>query len=61
MTAIQHRFDEFSIRIPTGAPTGHRCGLGEHRLDYIVVDIVGWIVLTRVLRRDGRQHVREER
>lgn len=37
---------------------GHRCGLGEHRADPVVVDVrgVGRLVLTRVQGVDGRQH-----
>lgn len=37
---------------------GHRCGLGEHRADPVVVELprVGVLVLTRVQGADGRQH-----
>lgn len=37
---------------------GHRCGLGEHRAEPVVVELpgVGVLVLTRVQGPDGRQH-----
>lgn len=43
---------------PDWCAGGHRCNLGEHRADPVVVDVagVGRLVLTRVLGRDGRQH-----
>lgn len=45
-------------RHPDWCAGGHRCNLGEHRADPVVVDVegVGRLVLTRVLGRDGRQH-----
>jgi hypothetical protein len=43
---------------PEWCAGGHRCGLGEHRADPVIVDVdgVGRLVLTRVQGRDGRQH-----
>jgi hypothetical protein len=37
---------------------GHRCGLGEHRADPVVVELpgVGRLMLIRVQGADGRQH-----
>ena len=37
---------------------GHRCGLGEHRADPLVVDVpgLGRALLTRVRAADGREH-----
>ena len=55
MTAALRRFvDEH----PDWCARGHRCGLGEHRADPIVVELpgVGRLVLTRVRAADGRQH-----
>lgn len=36
----------------------HRCGLGEHRAEPVVVQVdgVGVMVVTRVLDRRGREH-----
>lgn len=43
---------------PDWCARGHRCNLGEHRADPVVVDVpgTGRLVLTRVLGADGRQH-----
>ena len=37
---------------------GHRCNLGEHRADPLVIDVpgLGRALLTRVRGRDGREH-----
>ncbi|MGI5182301.1 hypothetical protein ACQEVZ_39040 [Dactylosporangium sp. CA-152071] len=37
---------------------GHRCNLGEHRADPLVVDVpgLGRALLTRVRAADGREH-----
>jgi len=44
---------------PTWCAGGHRCHLGEHRADPIVIDAGarGVTILTRVQAADGRQHV----
>lgn len=43
---------------PDWCAGGHRCNLGEHRAEPVVVELpgVGVLVLTRVLGADGRQH-----
>ncbi len=43
---------------PDWCAGGHRCNLGEHRADPVVVQLprVGVLVLTRVQGVDGRQH-----
>ena len=39
---------------PSWCARDHRCGLGEHRSEPLVVDVAGVrLVLTRVRRRDG--------
>jgi hypothetical protein len=44
---------------PDWCAQGHRCGLGEHRADPLVIHTPnhGRIVLTRVRANDGRDHV----
>ncbi|WP_433208078.1 hypothetical protein ACQP00_42610 [Dactylosporangium sp. CS-047395] len=45
-------------RHPDWCAQGHRCGLGEHRAEPIVINVpaLGRVVLTRVLGTNGRQH-----
>jgi len=45
-------------RHPEWCAQGHRCALGEHRADPLVIEVpaLGRVVLTRVLATDGRQH-----
>jgi hypothetical protein len=45
-------------RHPAWCARGHRCGLGEHRADPVVIDSpeLGRVVLVRVADSRGRQH-----
>ena len=41
---------------PDWCAGGHRCGLGEHRADELVIDVGhDRLILTRIRGRDGRQ------
>lgn len=53
----------FPVRLDEGGHTGwcaqdHRCGLGEHRAEAVVVQVdgVGSMLVTRVMDRHGREH-----
>lgn len=43
---------------PDWCAKGHRCGLGEHRAQPVILDVpgLGRVVLTRVQAVNGRQH-----
>ena len=58
MNAVQRRRPLRPGEHPEWCAHGHRCGLGEHRAQPIVLNVAGLgrIVLTRVQADDGRQH-----
>jgi hypothetical protein len=47
-----------ALRHTDWCAAGHRCNLGEHRADPLVVDVpgLGRALLTRVRAADGREH-----
>lgn len=58
MTTVARRRPLRPGEHPEWCAHGHRCGLGEHRAQPIVLDAprLGRVVLTRVQTSDGRQH-----
>lgn len=57
-TVAGRRAAHAARRHPEWCAQGHRCGLGEHRADPLVIAIPGHgrATLTRVQGTDGREH-----